>query len=155
MLLAELDALVELFRLGGSFKWVINLSATAYPIKTKSEMRRTLASWNGTNHMELFKQEEKNMDSRGTRSWFVECEEEERVFRMPAVKPTLSGIGMYGGSQWFVLQRDFVQEVTMHLVCPQTSHGILGSFAVFADTGLCHSEDVWRRGAVHLYAGYP
>ena len=111
MLLAELDALTALLKLGRKFEYVINLSATAFPIKTRAGIQHGLSNWHTTNHLELFKQDDKALHARGSRHWFVECAEVGRVFRMPGIKPMLSGVGFFGGSQWFVLRREFVAEV--------------------------------------------
>jgi len=74
-------------------------------------MLKSLHDWHTISHMELFKQDDNALCARATRHWFVECSESGRVFRMPGTKPMLSGIGYFGGSQWFVLRREFVEMV--------------------------------------------
>lgn len=69
--------------------------------------------------MELYIQGENNVGRRGTRFWFLECPEENRIFRLPGTKPLLSGVGLFGGSQWFVLQSLLVDRVSAHCPCTQ------------------------------------
>eukprot|EP00658_Telonema_sp_P-2_P051720 TRINITY_DN3981_c0_g1_i7.p1 TRINITY_DN3981_c0_g1~~TRINITY_DN3981_c0_g1_i7.p1 ORF type:complete len:659 (+),score=161.08 TRINITY_DN3981_c0_g1_i7:1385-3361(+) len=111
MILAEMDLLTELFRIGGSFKRVINLSATAYPIKKPLEIRRFLGSFGNTNHFETHVTTESKNRKRGTRHWFLECTDARHVYKLPGIKPTMSGVQNFGGSQWFVLTRPFAQQV--------------------------------------------
>ena len=72
MLLAELDALSALLKLRRKFEYVINLSATAYPIKKRVDMLKSLHDWHTISHMELFKQDDNALCARATRHWFVE-----------------------------------------------------------------------------------
>jgi len=117
LLQAEIDALDELLKMGVDWDYVINLSANAFPIKTKKDISTRLAAAGDVNHLEIFFQMDQFIDARGIRYWFIECPDIHRVYRVPHPKPVSEwrplpqGIEIYAGSQWFMLSRPFIDFV--------------------------------------------
>lgn len=86
------------------FDFVINLSGTSYPIKSNDYIRSTLAESADRVYMEI--RPEPNMPPPEMWQYYVECDDAiHRVARLTLAR----GMGMYAGSQWWIMPRHVSQ----------------------------------------------
>mmetsp|Transcript_6482 Transcript_6482/g.15100 ORF Transcript_6482/g.15100 Transcript_6482/m.15100 type:complete len:428 (+) Transcript_6482:1-1284(+) len=102
--IAMAQALLEM----GEWDYIINLSSTDLPLRTREEMCNLFdgADMYGKNFMWGVRQNHDHQAKRGLRHDFTECE--SHSFRVNDESMLPIGIELHGGSSWFALHKDFV-----------------------------------------------
>uniref|UniRef100_A0A5S6R428 protein xylosyltransferase n=1 Tax=Trichuris muris TaxID=70415 RepID=A0A5S6R428_TRIMR len=105
MIIAVMD---ELLSLSPKWEYLINLSESDLPIKSVDKLASFLASSNGTNFFSYTTNVSSFIQKQGIDRLFLECE--DRMWRLGGRRlPTR--VRFQGGSDWYVLHRDFVHFV--------------------------------------------
>jgi len=100
------DAQLRLF-----FHKFVHLSATHYPIKSNSEIRKRISEYPiDANFMQIIMKP--NTPSPSDWHYFVECDDAvHRIHRLPPLTFKNHGVHLYTGSQWFILSSDFAEYI--------------------------------------------
>ncbi|CDW56549.1 Branch domain containing protein [Trichuris trichiura] len=105
MFLAVMD---DLLSLSSNWDYIVNLSESDLPLKSVDKLAILLASSNGTNFLSHAANVSSFIIKQGLDRLFVECE--NRMWRL-GTRRMPRRVRFQGGSDWFVLHRDFVRFV--------------------------------------------
>ncbi|KFD49350.1 hypothetical protein M514_09797 [Trichuris suis] len=103
MFLAVMD---DLLSLSSNWDYIVNLSESDLPLKSVDKLAVLLASSNGTNFLSHAANVSSFIIKQGLDRLFVQCE--NRMWRL-GTRRMPRRVRFQGGSDWFVLHRDFVQ----------------------------------------------
>eukprot|EP00802_Teleaulax_amphioxeia_P009966 Tamp_09991.p1 GENE.Tamp_09991~~Tamp_09991.p1 ORF type:complete len:689 (-),score=89.38 Tamp_09991:31-1950(-) len=110
MLQVELEGLKALLGSGRSWRHVLVISGSDFPVRSVHEMSVRYGGLGEYSHFEIFYQHERFLGNRGFELAFVECGGWNYKVRKGRRKPR--GLELWGGSSWVTLSRSFSMFVT-------------------------------------------